>query len=229
MFRTFMSGFIGLAIALPASAQYYTGSSNYASPTTQGYSRGLAGSADQGQNITNFNAGGGGGFWGGGGDVATPWSSQYGSWIQPANTGVEQDDIARQQANFQGAFQNQDLKLRQLQVKQAAFDEMRYEQMNTPPPEVVREEQRQSQLTRARNMPPENEIWSGDALNSMLTNIQMIEARENVRGYEIPLKKDIVAHLNVSTTNDNSGSNEFFKASTAPEWPDRFHHRRVRI
>jgi hypothetical protein len=222
MFRNFMSGCIGLMIALPAFGQYYTGSNNYAPPTTQGYARGLAGSQNTGQNITNFSVGGGyGGYWGGGGaQIATPWSSQYGGWIQPASSGVEQDDIARQQANFQGAFQNQDLRLRQLQLKQATFDEMRYEQMNTPPPEVVREEQRLSQLALARSAPPEHDIWTGEALNSLLQNIQMIEAREKVRGYEVPLNKDVVEHLNVSTTNDNSGSNAFFKGP--PDWPIAF-------
>ena len=86
----------------------------------------------------------------------------------------------------------------------------------------MREQERQERLTRARNTPPDNEIWSSQALNEMLTNIQRIEAREGVRGYKIPLDPEMVKHLNVSTTSDDSGSNEFFKATTIPDWPIAF-------
>jgi hypothetical protein len=224
MNRLIITGFIGLALVLPASAQFYPGSVNFAPSETQGVCRGLSGSQDQGANIRSFSVGGNGGFWGGGGgaNVATPWSTQYGAWIQQANSGTLSDDIASQQADFQAAFQNQDLRLRKLQLKRAAFDEMMYEKMNTPPPELVREQERQERLTRARNTPPDNEIWSGQALNEMLTNIQRIEAREGVRGYKIPLNPDIVKHLNVSTTSDDSGSNEFFKATMISDWPLAF-------
>ncbi len=223
MSRLVIAGFIGLAVGFPASAQFYPGSANYAPSETQGLARGLSGTADQGANIRSFSVGGNGGFWGGGAsNVATPWSSLYGSWIQQANSGTLSDDIASQQADFQAAFQNQDLKLRRLQLKRASFDEMMYEKMNTPPPELVREQDRQERLTRARNTPPDNEIWSSQALNEMLTNIQRIEAREGVRGYRIPLDPEMVKHLNVSTTSDDTGSNEFFKATTIPDWPIAF-------
>ncbi len=222
MNRFYLACLIGIAFTLPASAQFYQGSSNYAPAATQASARGLSGFANQGANVSSFSVDSGGYFGGGGSTVATPWSSQYGSYIQPSNSGVQQDAIARQQASYQGQAMSQDLQLRRLQVKRAAFDEMMYEKMNTPPPELVREEQRQSQLTRVRNSPPEDEIWSGDALNAMLINIQRIEAREGIRGYSIAIDPETLKYLNVSTTNGQSGSNELFKASTRPEWPSVF-------
>ena len=145
MSRFVITGFMSLAVGFPAFGQFYPGSANYASSETQGFARGLSGAQDQGANIRSFSVGGNGGFWGGGGaNVATPWSSQYGAWIQQANSGTLSDDIASQQADFQAAYQNQDLRLRKLQLKRAAFDEMMYEKMNTPPPwSLVREQKRQ--------------------------------------------------------------------------------------
>jgi len=230
MTRLILSGIVGLFLSLPASAQFYGGNAGFAPQNTQGVARGLSGAADQGGNLRSFSvSGGNGGFLGGGGNVsnvATPWSTKYGGWVQPANSGMLQDSIARQQAWFQGSMQNQDMEQRRLQLRRATFEEMMFEKMNTPPVEVVREQQRVESLTRARNTPPMNEITSGAALNTLLVNIQRIEAREGVRGYQIPLSEETVNHLNVTTTGDSVGSNEMFR-NQEPEWPialldDRF-------
>jgi len=221
-------GLIGVGGTARVNGQFYSGSTNYAAASSQAYARGLSGSGDQGANLRNFSVSsynGGYGWGGGGGEsqpTATPWSTKYGGWVQPATSGVMQDSIARQQAYFSGSMQAQDMELRRLQLKRAAFDEMMYEKMNTPPPELVREENRLSRLSRARNTPPEIEIAQGDPLNELLVNIQRIQAREGVRGNSIPLDPEVVQHLNVTTTANNSGSNEFFKKNTMLEWPTAF-------
>jgi len=226
----FGAGLLTLIMANSALAQYYGGSTNAPPSGDQALARGLAGSGDP-QGPINFSyAGGGGGWgyggWGGGGGgfntVATPWSSKYGGWIVQPTSYWGQDDISRQQATIQGKFQYQDLELRRLQMKRAAFDEMRYEKMNTPPPEVEREEQRLDRLARARNTPPLDEISSGQALNELLTDIQRIRARDGIAGPSIPVDQDTVKHINVTTTGDNSGSNQFFKPGNFPEWPNAF-------
>jgi hypothetical protein len=226
--KTIAVGLLSVATASDARAQYY-GSGNVSTPSgSQAYSRGLAGSADQGKNITSFSANASSGGWGWGGgygssqQIATPWSSQYGGWIQPAASYWAQDDIARQQAYTQKYFQSQDYQLRQMQLKRAAFDEMRYEKMNTPPPEVIREENRMNRLSRARNTPPLDEIASGQALNELLNNLQRVQAREGLVGDNIPLDQTMLSHINVTTTGNSAGSNEMMKASTAPEWPNAF-------
>ncbi len=222
----FSTALLTLSVAWPAAAQFYGGANNYAPAATQGTARGLTPPANAGANLRVFNAGGGGGgFWGGGGGggggygATTPWSQQYGSYITNANSGVLRDSIAQRQADSAAVMSNQDIKLRQLQLRQATFDEMMYEKMNTPPPEVEREQNRLQRLSRARNTPPDSEIYTGLALNEMLVNIQRIEARENVRGYMIPLDSDTTKHLNVTTTEDMSGSNELFKKDQALDWP----------
>jgi len=163
---------------------------------------------------------GGNSFLGGGsGNVATPWNTQYGAWIQPANSGFLQDNIAAQQSYYQARHQVQDLELRRLQIKKAEFDTAMYIKMNTPSSESIRETERVNRLTRARNTPPESEIRSGQALNELLTNIQRIGTRDSVRGISVPLDADLVKHLNVTTTGDSRGSNEFFKPDQIPDWP----------
>lgn len=227
--RALAVGLTTLAVANGASAQFYGGGSNLAGSGSQAYARGLAGSGQQSGPINfSYNPyyGGGYGGYGGGtgfqGGGATPWSSQYGAWIQPAAGYWAADDIARQQAYYQGKMQYQDTELRRLQLKRAAFDEMRYEKMNTPPPELVREESRLERLHRARNTPPREEITTGDALNELLNNIQRIQIRDGVSGAMIPLSPETVAHINVTTTGDSSGSNEFFKPNSFPDWPYAF-------
>jgi hypothetical protein len=226
--RAAAAGLLALALAAPATAQYYGGGGPGGVPSSsQAYSRGLSGSPATGQNITTFapSSGGGNGYYGGGGNsqpVATPWSSQNGSWVQSAGSYWAKDDIARQQAYRSQFFQNQDYQQRQLQLKQATFDEMMYEKMRTPAPAVVREEQRQNQLARARNTPPQAEIASGQALNVLLTDLQRTQARYGLAGPQIPLDAEMLKHLNVTTTGNNSGSNELFKPGGIPDWPNAF-------
>ncbi len=144
----------------------------------------------------------------------------YGAAIQSAGSGVLADNIASQQADFQAAFQNLDLRERRLQLKRAAFDEARYERMNTPAPETVREERRQQRLIRARNMPPLDEIVSGQTLNDLLDNVQRVQAHGLLAGTSISLDPNDLAHLNITTTGDQRGSNEMFRPGALSKWPD---------
>jgi hypothetical protein len=226
--KALAAGLVSLAFTAAASAQFYGGGLAGTPAGSQAYARGLAGSPAAGQNITTFapvTSSGGGWGWGGGGNqqaVATPWSSQNGSWIQQAGSYWGQDEIARNQDYTSRFFQGQDYQHRQLQLRRAAFDEMLYEKLRTPPPEVGREELRQNRLARARNTPPLEEIASGAALNELLTNLQRVSARENVNGPAIPVDQDILGHVNVTTTGDDRGSNELFKPGGFPDWPSAF-------
>jgi len=222
------AGVLCLANAGTASAQFFPGGANMAGANSQAFARGLAGAAVRGA-VNNFAYnpyayGGGYGGYGGGitQQVATPWSTSHGAWITQAPGFYAANDIAAQQATLSAKQGYQDLELRRLQLKRAAFDEMRYEKMNTPPPEVVREEHRMERLSRARNTPPRDEIVSGEALNVLLNNIERIQVRENITGTSIPLDPETLKNINVTTTGDSSGSNEFFKPGGFPDWPYAF-------
>jgi hypothetical protein len=162
------------------------------------------------------------GYMSGGFGYPTAYPTDYGAWIQQANSGVIQDDIAQQQASQQRAFRSQDLELRRLQLKRANFDQRMYEKMNTPPPEAVREELRQQRLTRARNAPPLDEIASGESLNELLTNIARITQRQAITGPEVAIDPELLRHVNVTTTGDLRGSNVLFKPGSLAQWPAAF-------
>jgi hypothetical protein len=138
---------LALLTAGGARAQVYGGGAAAPAEGSQAFARGLAAGPDQGKNVSSFSYNPYAPF-GLAGQIATPWSTQYGSWVQPAASYWAQDDIARQQAYTQKYFQKQDYELRRLQLKRAAFDEMMYEKMRTPPPEVERE----ALINRARAM-----------------------------------------------------------------------------
>ena len=56
--------------------------------------------------------------------------------------------------------------------KRSAFDEYLYEKERTPTAEEERQRMNQGLLNRARNNPPQSEIWSGTAPNQLLTELR---------------------------------------------------------
>jgi hypothetical protein len=85
----------------------------------------------------------------------------------------------------------------QIDNRRKRFDELRYEQANTPTYEETREMERLTALQRSRNNPPQTEIWSGKALNDILTEIKMMQAR-GVPGPSVPLDDEILRHINLT-------------------------------
>jgi hypothetical protein len=115
--------------------------------------------------------------------------------------------------NAQGNWMISSMQARQIgeQVKQAkidtrrkTFDEYLYERENTPTFEDEREHFRLEEIRRSRNDPPLAEIYSGEALNSLLTAIQQVEGRA-APGPNMPIDDDVIKHLNV-TSGSASGS-----------------------
>ena len=119
-------------------------------------------------------------------------------------------------------MQYQDVEVRRLQLRRAAFDQTLYEKMNAPPREFVREEARLQRLDRARNNPPRAEIVNGHVLNELLDSIQRVQSSDGATGATVTLSPETVSHINVTTTGDSSGSNEFFKPGSFPDWPQAF-------
>jgi hypothetical protein len=242
--RTLMVGMAALTFTTVATAQMRSGarmstpqmsaawwnaqalagnrlSSFYYRPSPYGNMYGYPSNAGSGYGSSSGGGYGGsyGGGYGGSSSGAPPLATYQGAAVQPANSGTLQDDIARQQANYQGSSENLDLMERRLQFSKAAFEEALREKLFAPAPETVREELRQQRLVRARNSPPAAEIASGQSLNELLANIQRLESRQVIVGASIPLDTETVARLNVTTTGDRRGSNELFKDGAFSKWP----------
>ena len=114
-------GLLEIVTSSTAQAQFYGGSTNYASGGSQAYARSAAGLGGNASFSCNPYIIGGMES-----SVATPWSSNYGSWIQPSVSANETDEIGRSQAIMASRMMYQDLKAKRLAHRRAVFDEMKY-------------------------------------------------------------------------------------------------------
>ncbi|HLJ95492.1 MAG TPA: hypothetical protein VKU02_20110 [Gemmataceae bacterium] len=132
------------------------------------------------------------------------------------------------QGRFEGSQQQAYLLQEQVRGEQAAnrreiFDEHLYERDKTPTAEHERQTFQQEQLERSRNNPPRTEIWSGQALNTLLADLQKLPARGGwpVLGTaELPLDEDGLKHINI--TAGNGGNAGLLKAEDGLHWPLAF-------
>ncbi|HTU20988.1 MAG TPA: hypothetical protein VMG10_23250 [Gemmataceae bacterium] len=88
-----------------------------------------------------------------------------------------------------------------LLTRRATLEEAAYERAMRPQAEQLREEQMQKDLERSRHNPPLVEIWSGGALNNLLSDIQktQTDGLGGLGAADSSLSPDILKHLNVTT------------------------------
>jgi hypothetical protein len=168
------------------------------------------------------------------------WPGPYGNVIQSPVSGYLQGAAALTTANAQYESIMQSARLQQQQVYSAKtdnrrrmFEEMQWEKANTPNVEDIREQERQLNLRRARNDPPNTEIWYGNALNVLLTNIQNERVTQGLRGPLVPLDPNVLRHINL-TAGTSVGSVGVLRDAGTISWPrvlrqERFDKERAKI
>lgn len=104
-------------------------------------------------------------------------------------------------ANQQAVLMQQAVRREKLDQKRRVFDEWLYERANTPSLEDIRQEEQALKLRRSRNDPPITEILTGQALNSLLNNLQTMQAK-GVNGPQVPLDEDVLKKINVTSAQD---------------------------
>jgi hypothetical protein len=104
-----------------------------------------------------------------------------------------------------------------LDTRRKTMEQRQWELAQMPDPEEERQRDMYRALNRARNNPPAVEIWSGDALNSILTAIQSAQSR-GVKGPPMPLPPDLLRHINV-TTGVTRGSTGLLRDGGKLSWP----------
>src|SRR5437868_3872820 len=95
-----------------------------------------------------------------------------------------------------------------------------YEREKTPSAEDERQKSQRERLERRRNNPPLTEIWSGQALNDLLDDLQKLPARDGLTllgTAELLLDEDGLKRINV--TADNGGNAGLLKAEDGLHWP----------
>jgi hypothetical protein len=105
--------------------------------------------------------------------------------------------------------------------RRKAFDEYLYERERTPTPEEERQFAMRQQLLRSRNDPPVTEIFSGQALNSLLADLK--KAQDNpdaatLRTFDLPLDEDALKNINLTKSAGN-GSVGILRNEGRLSWP----------
>jgi hypothetical protein len=205
-----------LALAVPAAApaQFaYTPSNNSGFSQTQGVAGAPAGGAPFAYSP-----------WGYGYPATWGYGNSVGGFLNGSASVMSaagQYEISHQQANLG----REQVKSAHIDNKRKMFDELRYEQENTPPLSANLEKSRQEQVRQMMN-PQLPEIWSATAPNVLLTDIQQIQLRTGLQGATIPLEEEVVKHLSL-TTGTMPGSSGLLKDGGKLHWPpelqdDRF-------
>jgi hypothetical protein len=146
-----------------------------------------------------YNQGAYGGYLNGAANVTTA-NAQYQQTIQQAK-------ITRQQAVQES-----------LRTRRATIEERQYEQSLQPDAEKVRQDLIARSIERSMNNPPLAEIWSGKALNAILTAVKTARTRGVTSGPMIPLTPDVVQHINVTGGTTFAGIG-IFKEGGKLTWP----------
>jgi hypothetical protein len=151
---------------------------------------------------------------------ASPYNSSYETPIGGSMHGTA--DIVTAQGKWMESLQKADLVKEQnrqakLDTRRKGFDEYFYERKNTPTFEQEREFFNNQQLLRSVNSPPENEIWSGQALNDILADLAR-PGPDRALGPNSPLDEDTLRLLNLTPINGNANAG-LLKNGARLTWP----------
>ncbi len=102
--------------------------------------------------------------------------------------------VATQQANLL----RQRVEQSKIQTRRRAFDEYLYERKNAPTWEDDRERLQELSWRRSLNDPPVTEIWSGQAMNTLLADLQKMRAKGEGNTTPVPIEEDAVKRINIS-------------------------------
>jgi hypothetical protein len=84
-----------------------------------------------------------------------------------------------------------------LELRREIWQQEAWERKNTPTAEQMRAYEAKIDLQRARSNPPNNYIWSGDAMNTLMVDIQRAHAA-GVFGPPVPVNPDTLRRISVT-------------------------------
>jgi hypothetical protein len=133
-------------------------------------------------------------------------------------------DVVNAYGQFQ--IQNQQSRLIQTQadmsrlgLRTAQIQQQQYEQSLTPSTLEGRQQADWRRLQSALNNPPNPEIWSGEALNSLFTALQGAQ-RQGLHADPVPLESAVLQHINLTTGQNTTAQGAgMLKDLTNLNWP----------
>jgi hypothetical protein len=112
---------------------------------------------------------------------------------------------------------NEQVKRSQLDTRRKILDEARYERMQQPTAEDLRQQDLEAAYNRARHDPPATEVWSGRSLNDLLRNLVSLQKR-GLKGPNVPLDEDTLKHVNLKVAG-GTGNVGLLKGDGSLDWP----------
>jgi len=112
---------------------------------------------------------------------------------------------------------NEEVKRSQLDTRRKILDEARYERMQQPTAEDLRQQDLEAAYNRARHDPPPTEIWSGRSLNDMLRSLVSLQ-KKGLKGPNIPLDEEVLKHVNLKVAG-GTGNVGLLKGDGTLDWP----------
>jgi len=106
-------------------------------------------------------------------------------------------------SNQQALMVHESVLKSKLEQRRRVFDEWLYERANTPSLEDIREREQELIARRSRNDPPFPEIQSAVALNSLLAELQKVEAKGTTIS-PVSLEDGLLKNINVTATQDGA-------------------------
>ncbi len=122
---------------------------------------------------------------------------------------IQEARLARERANQEAQITRRKI------LEEAEYEKDTWTKRHDP--EVVRQQDQQWWLNRARHDAPTTEILSGQALNTLLQHLKDEQAKGE-RGPSVPLNDDILKNINV-TGQDTGGNAGLLKNNGKLDWP----------
>jgi hypothetical protein len=158
------------------------------------------------------------------GQYASPYGNPYGSLYQDPNGAYLSGgaSVINAQSRFlvseQLAYQiREQVRGEHVTNRRKLLEEYLYEREKTPSAEAERQKAQRDQLNRSRNNPPVTEIWSGKALNDLLSDLRHLAASGAMGTLPLPLDEAGLNHINVAK--ELGGSIALLKNDGRFDWP----------
>jgi hypothetical protein len=164
--------------------------------------------------LTNPYAGTSQNPYGGGGYGSYYYETELGGYLRGTA------DVVTAQGKYLASLQQAGLLKEQtrqaaIETRRKSFDEYLYEREKTPTFRQERERVAQLELQRSLSDPSTSEIWSGQALNTLLADLAK-RPHDETSGQTIALDEDLLRHINLTTGQGNVG---LLKNAGRLSWP----------
>jgi hypothetical protein len=151
---------------------------------------------------------------------SNPYTSSYADPYSGYLHGIA--DVISSTGNFNATMQkarlsNEEAKRSQIDTRRKILDEARYERMQQPTAEDLRQKDLEAAYNRARRDPPATEIWSGRSLNDLLRHLVVLQ-KKGLNGPTVPLDENTLEHLNLKVAG-GTGNVGLLKGYGSLDWP----------